>query len=147
MYKGLEISKEEYEAQLQSFPRQHGPNQGNGFFGAWAWASIMEDEFKRQMRKFCGHAVVLIATLAATPAFAIKCENGYQRVQGNLIATPYCQDQLLAQVASSRGFKTSAAKIRNNPNHKKEICRFVFSDIRVQETCLSAGVPEYRGGR
>jgi hypothetical protein len=109
---------------------------------------MMNGEFKRQMRqKFCRHAVAVLATLAASPAVAIKCENGYQRVQGNLIVTPYCQDQLLAEVASSRGFKTSAAKIRNNPNHKKEICRFVFTDIRVQETCLNAGVPEYRGGR
>jgi len=90
--------------------------------------------------------VALGTTQAALPAFAIKCENGYQRVQGNLIATPYCQDQLLAQVAVSQGFKTSAAKIRNNPNHKKEICRFVFNDIRVQQTCLDAGVPEFFGG-
>ena len=94
----------------------------------------------------CGVAVLLIATLASPTAFAIKCENGYQRVQGNLIATPYCQDQLLAEVATSRGFKTSAAAIRNNPNHKKEICRFMFNDIRVQQTCLDAGVPEFFGG-
>jgi hypothetical protein len=91
--------------------------------------------------------VAVIAVLSATPAAAaIKCENGYQRVQGNLLATPYCQDQLLAKVARENGFKASAKKIRNNPNYKKELCRFVFSDIRVQETCGNAGVPEYFGG-
>jgi hypothetical protein len=86
------------------------------------------------------------AALAAPAAAAIKCEKGFQRVQGNLIATPYCQDQYLAQVARQYGFKASAAKIRNNPNYKKELCRFVFNDIRVQETCLNAGVPEFFGG-
>lgn len=97
--------------------------------------------------KFAVCLASLVAGAALTsPAAAIKCENGYQRVQGNLLATPYCQDQYLAQVARERGFKTSAAEIRNNPNHKKELCRFVFSDIRVQQTCLDAGVPEAWGG-
>ena len=61
-----------------------------------------------------------------------------------MIYTPYCQDEYLAEVAREFGFKASAAKICNNPNFKKEICRFVFEDIRVQITCLQAGVPEYR---
>jgi len=86
------------------------------------------------------------AVVLATPAAAVKCERGYQRVQGNLIATPYCKDQYLAVVSRQYGFKASAAKIRNNPNYKKELCRFVFNDIRVQETCLNAGVPEGYGG-
>jgi len=91
-------------------------------------------------------AIMLLAGLLATPAAAIKCVNGYQQVQGNLIATPYCQDQLLAQVARQYGFKASDAKIRNNPNYKKELCRYVQNDIRVQQTCLDAGVPEFFGG-
>jgi hypothetical protein len=95
----------------------------------------------------CGAAVLgALAALSSSAVAAIKCEKGFQRVQGNLIATPYCQDEYLAQVAREYGFKASAAKIRNNPNYKKELCRFVFSDIRVQTTCLDAGVPEYFGG-
>jgi hypothetical protein len=92
-------------------------------------------------------ALLLAATVLAGPAHAaIKCQDGSQLVQGNWLATPYCQDALLAQVALQRGFKTSFAEIRNNPNHKKELCRFLFSDIRVQGTCLDAGVPENFGG-
>jgi len=91
-----------------------------------------------------GSLVVGIAI--ATPAAAIQCENGFQRVQGNLIATPYCQDQYLATVARQYGFNASASKIRNDPNYKKELCQFVFSDIRVQTTCLDAGVPQFFGG-
>lgn len=100
----------------------------------------------RTSRTLAFAATTLAAALFAAPAAAIKCERGYQRVQGNLIATPYCQDQYLAQVAREYGFKSSAKKIRNNPNYKKEVCRFVFSDIRVQQTCLNAGVPEFFGG-
>lgn len=97
-------------------------------------------------RTVCGLATLLAAVLAASPALAIKCQNGNQLVQGNWLATPYCQDQLLAQVATERGFKASLAQIRNNPNYKKELCRSLFNDIRVQMTCLDAGVPEFFGG-
>lgn len=91
-------------------------------------------------------SAVLFALPGAAWAGGIKCERGFQRVQGNLIATPYCQDDYLAQVAREYGFKASAKRIRNDPNYKKEICRYVYSDIRVQTTCLSAGVPERSGG-
>jgi hypothetical protein len=87
---------------------------------------------------------VIAAIFFATPAGAIECVRGFQRVNGQMIATPYCQDEDLAEVARGYGFRASAAQIRNNPNFKKEICRFVFQDIRVQITCLQAGVPEYR---
>jgi hypothetical protein len=87
-----------------------------------------------------------LAVTLAGPAAAIKCEKGFQRVQGDLIATPYCQDQYLAEVAHQYGFKASANRIRNDPNYKKELCRFVFNDIRVQTTCMDAGVPEFYGG-
>lgn len=101
----------------------------------------------RRLSKVTGCVAALGAVVALTsPAAAIKCEKGFQRVQGNLIATPYCQDQYLAQVARQYGFKASAGRIRNDPNYKKEICRFVFSDIRVQTACLNAGVPELNGG-
>jgi hypothetical protein len=94
-----------------------------------------------------GLIALLTSALATSPAAAeIKCRDGAQLVQGNWLGTPYCQDALLAKVANERGFKTSFAAIRNNPNHKKELCRFLFSDIRVQMTCLDAGVPEYFGG-
>lgn len=87
-------------------------------------------------------APAIVVIIFATPASAIDCVRGFQRVQGNLIATPYCQDQYLAQVAREYSIRASASKIRNNPNYKKEVCRTVFNDIRVQTTCLNAGVPE-----
>jgi len=50
-----------------------------------------------------------VAGLAALagPAAAITCRDGTQNVQGSWIATPYCQDLLLAQVARENGFPAS----------------------------------------
>lgn len=74
----------------------------------------------------------------------IVCVDGFQKVGGNLIATPYCQDALLAKVAREYGMGASAARIRNNPNYKREVCRFVGNDIRVSEYCLQEA-PSFRG--
>lgn len=85
--------------------------------------------------------------LALWPAAAdarIVCKNGFQAVGGNLIATPYCQDDLLAKVAREHGMPASAARVRNNPNYKREVCRFVGNDIRIMEHCLNEA-PSIRG--
>lgn len=95
--------------------------------------------------KFAPRVAVLAAAAAlAGPAAAITCRDGTQDVKGTWMVTPYCQDAYLAEVAREYGFPASAEKIRNNNNYKKELCRFVFTDIRVADTCLNAGVPEYR---
>ena len=91
---------------------------------------------------FCA-ATSLVAMLSQ--AQAIECHDGYQRVQGNLIATPDCQDENLARVARSFGVKASADRIRNNPNYKREVCRIAGRDIRVQEACVNENQP-FRGG-
>jgi hypothetical protein len=101
------------------------------------------------MTKTRTRSLVLASTivLAMTGhARAIECEQGYQRVKGNLIATPYCQDAYLAIVARQFGVNASAEKIRNNPSYKREVCRIAGRDIRVQSTCIDSGV-EGRGGR
>ena len=89
-------------------------------------------------------APIFTVMIMATPADAIDCDRGFQRVNGQFIATPYCQDEYLAQVAREYGLRATASQLRNNPNFKKEICRTVFTDIRVDVTCLQAGVPESR---
>jgi hypothetical protein len=94
-------------------------------------------------RKTLRVLILLAATaVCASPAAAITCRQGTQLVQGSWLSTPYCQDQYLAEVARELGYPASAEKIRANPNYKKELCRSIFTDIRVTDTCLSAGVPE-----
>ena len=83
--------------------------------------------------------------LAPAEARSIKCANGYQLVAGNYLATPYCQDELLAKVAREHGMRASADRIRYNPNYKREVCRIVGNDIRVSEHCLNER-PSIRSG-
>jgi hypothetical protein len=79
-------------------------------------------------------------------AQAIECKDGNQRVQGNLIATPYCQDDNLARVARQAGVRVTAERIRNNPGTKRDVCRLVGRDIRVQDACVNENQP-FRGNR
>lgn len=87
-------------------------------------------------------AVVLLgaaSVVAPQPAAArIKCVNGNQIVNGSPIATPYCQDELVAAVARSRGIKVSASEIRNNPNLKRNVCQHVGRDNRIFIACIDA---------
>lgn len=93
------------------------------------------------MKRLANIAVLTAAPLALTalaaPAEAkIKCRDGYQIVNGGPIVTPYCQDNLVAQVARQHGLKVSDAAVRNNPNTKREVCRFVGRDIRIYQACI-----------
>lgn len=78
--------------------------------------------------------VCCLAPMTASAA-GIVCKESYQVVRGQEIATPYCADNYLAQVARSYGMRVSNAEIRNNPNRKREVCRFIGHDIRVSDNC------------
>ncbi len=93
--------------------------------------------------------VLLTSGLASLPMIRpaqarIACSNGFQNVQGSWLATPYCQDELVAVVARQYGMKASAEAIRENPNFKREVCRLIGQDIRVKETCNEVN-PTARG--
>jgi len=94
-------------------------------------------------------AGILFAVLAgsgATPAQAgIRCDGPYQVMRdGGRLATPYCEDNYIAEVAREYGFKASAAKVRDNPNYRLELCRFIGQDIRVKSLCQRV-LPGRRG--
>lgn len=77
-----------------------------------------------------------LAMIALAPANAgIVCKDDYQKVGGSYISTPFCRDNYLARVARQYGVKVSNIAIRENPNLKKEVCRLVGRDIRVQGAC------------
>jgi hypothetical protein len=84
-------------------------------------------------------AASAISLTAAAPAEArIVCKNGYQIVNGSPIATPYCQDALVGQVAREHGFKVSDAAVMNNPNLKRNVCQYVGRDIRLTTACVDS---------
>jgi hypothetical protein len=83
-------------------------------------------------------AVVSIASIAVPvsgASAAIRCVGAYQIVQGRQIATPYCQDQHLAQIARQYGIRVSGDAIRHSPSVKAEVCRLVGRDNRAQTAC------------
>mgnify|MGYP001815326136 FL=1 len=91
-------------------------------------------------------AAMAMAITSASPATAkIRCKGPFQVVQGNQIATPYCGDNYLAQVARGYGSSVSARAIRQSPSKKEEICNWIGHDTRVQDIC--AGFRNDDGGR
>lgn len=105
-----------------SLPSHHGYRRSVAFCAAMAAVAV---------------PFALLAT--SQPAQArIKCVQGNQIVNGSPIATPYCQDELVAHVAREHGMKVSAAAIRNNPNLKRNVCQFVGRDNRIYIACIDA---------
>lgn len=89
---------------------------------------------KQQMRIVSG--VVYMLTVVSTSAWAITCNGNFQvQSNGREIATPYCEDDNLAQVARGYGMKVSADAIRNNPSVKEKVCQIAGDDNRVRDTC------------
>jgi hypothetical protein len=103
--------------------------------------SLVEHGYRhaRTVALLAAVAAPLDALGFARPAEAgIKCVDGMQIVNGSPIATPYCQDELVAVVARERGWKVSAAAIRNNPNLKRNVCQHVGRDNRIFIACIDA---------
>jgi hypothetical protein len=97
----------------------------------------MTRKFTFQTLGICLLATPLVLIAGPSADAAIKCRNGYQLVNGSEIATPYCQDNLVAQVARQYGFKASETEVRNNPNYKRELCRYVGRDNRLTTACVN----------
>jgi hypothetical protein len=84
----------------------------------------------------CGLSVAALTASAIASAEArIRCDGEFQVNSGQRIATPYCEDSYLAQVARSYGSRVSAAQLRNSVFEKTRVCRFVGADIRVRSIC------------
>ena len=93
-------------------------------------------------------AAALSAGFAAGAAHAgprgLKCKGPYQQIRGHgEIATPYCEDNYLAEVAREYGMRVSNRAVRENPNLKTEVCILVGHDIRVSQICIGH-MPEDR---
>lgn len=95
------------------------------------------------MRKALLPAASLVAMtmLGAAPANAIECDGNFQvQRNGDVIVTPFCQDNYLAIVAREHGMNVSARALRYSLSAKEQACRLVGHDNRVRDTCAP-----YRG--
>jgi hypothetical protein len=90
-------------------------------------------------------ASLCFAALAGAAEARIECRGEFQVVQGNEISTPYCADNYLARVARQYGVRVTDAAIRNNPNRKREVCRFIGHDPRVSLNCANENSQGRRG--
>ncbi len=99
------------------------------------------------MPKFLAYSAVLAGMIlcSATAEAKILCKGGYQLSGGQEISTPYCNDEHLAQLARARGSKVTAAAIRNNPNVKDEVCRFIGATPPASDYCPPQGGSDHSG--
>jgi hypothetical protein len=86
-------------------------------------------------------ATVLLATVMVAAAHApatarIVCDGGFQIVRGQPIATLYCAEENLAQVAQSYGMHVSVEALRRSESTKASVCRSIGHDNRVRSVCL-----------
>ncbi len=91
---------------------------------------------------------VLVGGLSGPAGAAILCKGAYQVVKGHgEIATPYCGDNYLAEVARrSYGYKVSNRAVRQNPYLKEKLCMHFGHDIRVSDICAGFRQDDYDGG-
>ena len=81
-----------------------------------------------------------VVTTTANPAAAkIRCKGIFQVNKSGLISTPYCQDQQIARVARSYGWRVSDAQVRNEPLKKVRICQALGGDVRLKGACGAYG--------
>ncbi len=93
---------------------------------------------RRLVTAACALATAVCAAAAATPAQArILCDKGFQIINGQPHATPYCEDAYLGAVARTYGIKVSDAAIRNSPGTKRDVCRAIGHDGRIQHVCAT----------
>jgi len=89
-------------------------------------------------------AAAAVAFLPPTVQARVVCDGQFQVNSGAAIATPYCQDRYLAEVARSYGMRVSAADVRN-PGTRQQVCQFIGHDNRVYNICT--GWRNEPGGR
>lgn len=90
-------------------------------------------------------AVAVLAIAAPGPAEArIKCQGNFQVTKYGLISTPYCEEEQIARVAQTYGWKVTGNEVRNNPLKKVRICQVLGGDIRLKGSCAGYA-PELYG--
>jgi hypothetical protein len=89
--------------------------------------------------------VALLSAASLQPAAArIRCDGEFQVTQYGRVATPYCEEELIAEVANSYGSRVSAAEVHHNPLRKVYLCQTIGYDWRLQGAC--AGYLPHGGG-
>jgi hypothetical protein len=90
----------------------------------------------------------LLAMALPEPAAArIQCQGNFQITKYGPIATPYCEEEQIARVAQSYGWKVTASEVHKNPLKKVELCQILGHDVRLKGSCAGYGPENYAPGR
>jgi hypothetical protein len=93
-------------------------------------------------------AALIIAIAMTTPAAArIECKGDFQVTKYGLIATPWCEEENIAVVAQSYGWKVTGSEVRKNPLKKVYICQVLGQDVRLKGSCAGYSPDAYAPGR
>jgi hypothetical protein len=99
----------------------------------------------------CTAALAVMAfmtTTSAGPATArIQCQGNFQISKYGPIATPYCEEEQIARVAQSYGWKVTAGEVHNNPLTKVYVCQNLGYDTRLKGSCAGYGPDSYAPAR
>jgi hypothetical protein len=82
-------------------------------------------------------------TLAELAAARIQCQGNFQISKYGPIATPYCEEEQIALVAQSYGWRVTAAEVHNNPLKKVYLCQILGYDNRLKGSCAGYGPENY----
>jgi hypothetical protein len=96
-----------------------------------------------------GGAVAALGAFAtADPASArIECRGNFQMTKYGPIATPYCEEEQIAIVARTYGFKVTGSQVRNDPLKKVYLCQVIGGDVRLKGSCAGYGPDSYAPAR
>jgi hypothetical protein len=91
----------------------------------------------------CGLAAAVLAALAIPAQARIQCQGNFQVGPYGLIATPYCEEEQIARVAQSRGFRVTADEVHRNALKKVYLCQVIGFDNRLKGSCAGYGPDSY----
>jgi hypothetical protein len=80
-------------------------------------------------------AAFLIAAAASPAAAKIECRGNFQITKHGPISTPYCEEENIARVARTYGFKVTGAEVRRDPLKKVYLCQIIGGDTRLKGSC------------
>jgi hypothetical protein len=93
----------------------------------------------------CLLGAALLAFVADSAAARIRCQGNFQVTKQNgLISTPYCQEEQIARVAQSYGWKVTAAQVHSDPLKKVYICQALGGDVRLKGSCAGYAPEQFR---
>ena len=96
-------------------------------------------------RLVCLFVMALFAMASPEPAAArVQCHGNFQISKYGPIATPYCEEEQIAIVARSYGWKVTGAQIHKDALKKVYICQILGGDVRLKGSCAGYG-PDSRG--